>query len=91
MRDGTEEGTQVPALGIERLRPLPERQENVLGHVLGRPPVADDAAREPEHERTELVVHLGQRAGVTVDEARLDVVLPRSSLRHFHLTPPPNR
>ena len=60
VRERPEPGAQPAAVRIERVGPLPQVQEHVLGHVLGGPPVADHPPGEPEDERRVLVVALAQ-------------------------------
>src|SRR4029077_20281632 len=72
--------------GLERLGPLPDREEDLLGDVLGRVPVADNAHGQAEDVRPELVVEVGQRTRVTRDQAVPDRQLPCAarSVDHSH-------
>ena len=84
VRERSEERAQAAASGLERLGPLPQREEHLLGDVLGGVPVADDPRRQPEDVGAELVVEVGQRARVTRDEAVPDRQLPRTARRVVH-------
>ena len=58
MRERPEPGSKRPAVGIERVRVLPQVQEHLLGHILGGAHVTDHPLCQPEHERRVLVVDL---------------------------------
>ena len=75
-----EPGAQAPRVRVERRGPLPEADEDVLAHVLGRARVADDAHREPVDERRVLVVDLAERGVVAGDDrSRTSAPSPRAT------------
>ena len=73
-----------PASRIERLGPLPDRQEHLLGHVLGGVAITDHPGRQPEHVRAELVVEVGEHRRIPGHEAVPHRQLPRSTRRVDH-------
>ena len=79
-----EERPQTPPGGVEGLGTLPDRQEHLLGHVLGGVAIPDHPGGEPEHVGAELVVEVGKRGCVTRDEAVPHRQLPRSTRRVDH-------
>src|SRR5215216_7911638 len=62
-------------VGIERVGPLPESDEHILGDVLGGAGVAGDPQREPVDERCELVIDLVESAFLAGDQP-----VPRGAL-----------